>query len=258
MTFIISLRAELLKIKRSSILYLILTAAIVVPFVLVFDFDTPTDNTPNVWNHYYFDGFKVFAFLFLPLFYILTSTLLMQIEFKSNTWKQVLASPQSYFHMLSAKFLILQLMALAFLIVFNIYMVIGCLLIDFIYDNTLTTSLLGSWPKLISLNLMALGSTIGISALSFWLALRSKNFVAPIAIGFLLWLIGPTAALELKWPHFDKYVFVLPFTIAVDRFEGSRFTYQMISLGYGILFFGIAYLEFVLQRLTFQSGIFKK
>ena len=34
----------------------------------------------------------VFAFVFIPFFFLLTSTLLMQIEFRNNAWKQVLAS----------------------------------------------------------------------------------------------------------------------------------------------------------------------
>jgi len=107
---------------------------------------------------------------------------------------------------------------------------------------------LNQWPEMLKLNLMAFGSSIGISALSFWLALRFKNFIAPIGIGILLWLIGPTAALELKLPHFDKYIFVLPFTIVAKKFEDTRHLYQLLSLGYGVLFFSIAYVEFVLQR----------
>lgn len=253
MTFTASLRSEFLKIKRTSIRYLVLVAALVMPFVLVFDHDMPAPNiTANGWDHFYSDGFKVFAFLFMPFFFILACTLLMQVEVRNHAWKQVLASPQSFFHILLAKFTVIQVLALIFLMVFNVYMIIGCALIDMIYGVGFL-AYLQRWPELLKLNLMALGSTLGISALSFWLALRYRNFIAPIAIGFLLWLIGPTAALELKWPHFDKYVFVLPFTTMVERFEGDRMFYQWLSLGYGVVFFGIAYLEFVWQRVQLKS-----
>ncbi|MCW5910851.1 MAG: ABC transporter permease [Cyclobacteriaceae bacterium] len=253
MTFTASLRSEFLKIKRTSVIYLILIAAFVVPFVLVFDHDIPAPNNPaNGGDHFYSNGFKVFAFLFIPFFFILASTLLMQIEVRNHAWKQVLASPQSFLHILLAKFAVIQVLALVFLIVFNAYMVMGCALIDVIYGVDFL-AYLDRWPELLKLNLMALGSTVGISVLSFWLALRYKNFIAPIAIGFLLWLIGPTAALELKWPHFDKYVFVLPFTIMVERFEDKRMFYQLLSMGYGVVFFGIAYFEFVLQRMPLRA-----
>lgn len=253
MTFTASLRSEFLKIKRTSVIYLILIAAFVVPFVLVFDHDIPAPNNPaNGWDHFYSGGFKVFVFLFLPFFFILASTLLMQIEVRNHAWKQVLASPQSFFHILLAKFTVIQVLALVFLVIFNVYMVMGCVLIDMIYGVDFL-AYLKRWPEMLKLNLMALGSTSGISALSFWLALRYKNFVAPIAIGFLLWLIGPTAALELKWPHFDKYVFVLPFTIIVEKFAGERLFYQLLSIGYCVFFFCIAYFEFVLQRMQLRA-----
>lgn len=257
MTLTNSLRSEFLKIKRTSVIYLLLIAAFVVPFVLVFDHDStnPNSNT-NGWDHFYFDGFKVFAFLFLPFFFILVSTLLMQIEVRNHAWKQVLASPQSFFHILLAKFIVIQVLGIIFLLIFNVYMVLGCSLVDVIFGVNFLTYL-NRWPELLKLNLMALGSTVGISALSFWLALRYKNFIAPIALGFLLWLIGPTAALELKWPHFDKYVFVLPFTIVSKKFEHQPLFYQMLSLGYGIFFFGVAYIEFVLHRRQLRS-LFKK
>src|SRR5262245_55552171 len=135
MTLTASLRSEFLKTKRTSVLYLILVAAFVVPFVLVFDHGSPDPNTPaNGWYNFYREGFMIFAFVFIPLFHILVSTLLMQIEIKNQPWKQVLASPQSFFHVLLAKFAVLQVASLVFMLVFNVYMVMGCTLIDLIHD----------------------------------------------------------------------------------------------------------------------------
>jgi hypothetical protein len=258
MTFTASLRSEFLKIKRTSILYLILVAAFVVPFVLVFDHDITTpNNSANGWDNFYTDGFKVFTFVFLPLFFILVSTLLMQIEVRNNAWKQVLASPQSLAHILLAKFLVLQALGIIYLIVFNVYMVLGCAIIDVTFEVNFL-SFLNRWPEMLKLNLMALGSTIGMSALSFWLALRYKNFVAPIGIGFLLLLIGPTAAFELKWPHFDMYVYVIPFTILSKKHEHQQLLFQFLSIGYGVFFFSFAYLEFALKRVHWRSLLKKE
>lgn len=230
-----------------------LVAAFVIPFVLVFDYGAPDPEKPATgWDNYYREGFMVFAFLSLPFFYILASTLQMQIEVRNNTWKQVLASPQSFLHILLAKYTVLHVLALAFIILFNAFMTLGGAFIDLIHGVDFL-AYLNQWPELLKLNLMAFGSSIGISALSFWLALRFKNFIAPIAIGILLWLIGPTAALELKLPHFDKYIFVLPFTITPKKFEATRLFYQLLSLGYGVLFISIAYLEFVWQRKQLSS-----
>lgn len=253
MTFTTSLRSEFLKIKRTSILYLILIAAFVIPFILVFDHGLPDPNhPPNGWDNFYQEGFMVFVFLFLQLFFVLVSTLLMQIEVRNNAWKQVLTSPQSFFHILSDKFVVMQLLAVAFIVVFNVYMILSAALLDVIYGIDFI-AYLERWPELLKLNLMAYGSTLGINALSFWLALRSKNFVAPIAVGFLLWLIGPIVAFELKWPYMDMYVSAIPFSILSKRFANEPMFHQLLSIGYAMLFFGIAYLEFTLQRIPLRS-----
>ncbi|MBT1705759.1 ABC transporter permease [Chryseosolibacter indicus] len=251
MTFTASLRSEFLKIKRTSLIYIILVAAFIIPFVMFFDYGSPDpEKLANGWDHFYKEATMVFVFVFLPMFFVLTSTLLMQIEVKNNAWKQVLASPQPFFNIIFAKFIIIQTLAFAFVVVYNAYMVLSAAVLDMAYGSDVL-AYLKRWPELLKFNLNAFGATIGISTLGFWLALRSKNFIAPIAIGFLLWVIGPVS-LEFKLPHIDKYVFVLPFTVFAKKFEHQRLFYQLLSLGYGLFFFTIAYVEFVWQRVQFK------
>lgn len=248
MKFTASLRSELLKIKNTSVIYLILIAAFVIPFILFFD--PPKPNQPaDGWDQFYMQGMRIFVFIFLPLFFVLASTLLIQIEVRSNTWKQVLASPQSFFHILLAKFAVLQLLSLAFILIYNLYMILSAAMLDAMYGlNTL--SYLEHKPELVKVNLMAYVSTVGISSLSFWLALRSKNFIAPIAIGFLLWFIELFAVLEFRWPYVDKFVLAIPLNIFSRKVEQVNVFHQLLlSIGYCVIFFGIAYLEFVMKRM---------
>jgi len=252
MTFAASLRSEFLKVNRTSVIYLMGIAAFIIPLVQFFDYGSPYPGNPvNGWDDFYKEGFMVFAFVFLPLFFVLASTLLMQMEVKNNAWKQVLASPQSFFHILLAKFMVLQGLAMAFLLIFNVYTAMSAGVIDLQFGLDFL-AYLDRWPELLKLNLLAYGSTFGISGLCFWLAVRSKNFIVPIAIGFSLWLIC-LAALEVKWPHIDKYVFGLPFTIVSKKYEHEHLLHQLLSIGYGMFFFGVAYFEFALQRTPLNS-----
>ena len=252
MTFAASLRSEFLKVNRTSVIYLMGIAAFIIPLVQFFDYGSPYPGNPvNGWDDFYKEGFMVFAFVFLPLFFVLASTLLMQMEVKNNAWKQVLASPQSFFHILLAKFIVLQVLAIAFLLIFNVYTAMSAGVIDIQFGLDFL-AYLDRWPELLKLNLLAYGSTFGISGLGFWLAVRSKNFIVPIAIGFSLWLVC-LAALEVKWPHIDKYVFGLPFTIVSKKYEHEHLLHQLLSIGYGVFFFGVAYFEFVLQRTPLSS-----
>jgi hypothetical protein len=249
MTFIASLRSELLKTKRTSLFYMMLITALIIPFVFAFDHATSDSTvTKNVWNDFYQEGIMIMIFAFLPLFLILASTLLVQIEVRNNTWKQVLASPQLFFDILLAKFVVLQLLALAFIFFFNLYFILSAGVVD-LTAGTNFISYLQRWPEILSLNARAYGSTIGISALCFWLSIRSKSFVAPIGIGLALWL-GTIAALEFHWSNIDKYVFALPFTVVAKKFQDQQMFHQLLSIAYGLVFFVGAYLEFVIKRTS--------
>ena len=253
MRFTVSLRSEILKVKRTSVVYLVLAAAFVIPFILVFDHGVPDPAKPtNGWDNHYKDGFMVFAFAFLQLFHVLSSTLVLQIEIRNNTWKQVLASPQSYLHILLSKWVVIQLLGLLFIVVFNVYMILGAALLDAIYHTTYL-EYLGRWSEILKVNLMAFTTSIGMSTLSFWLALHYRNFIAPIALGFLLWLTGPIFAFEFKWPYLDLYVSALPFSIISRRPVRDPMLHQLLSIGYGVLFFSVACLEFSLRRTRFRA-----
>lgn len=256
MTFTASLRSELLKTKRTSLLYLVLITALIIPFVMSFDL-VSSENiaTKNAWADFYSEGLMVMVFAFLPLFFVLASTLLIQIEVRNNTWKQVLASPQLFFDILLSKFVVLQLLAVAFIVVSNVYFLLGASLVD-LAMGTNFISFVDQWPEILSLNGRAYVATLGISAVTFWLAVRSKNFVAPIGIGLLLWL-APVAALEFRWEHIDKFVFALPFTVLAKKFQDEQLFHQLLSVAYGIVFFVIAYLEFLLKR-TSVGKLFRK
>jgi lantibiotic transport system permease protein len=246
MTFTASLRSEFRKLKGTYLIAMVLVTALIVPFVLVFD--QGADSPIDAWGEFYRDGTMVIVFAFFPLFLVLISTLLMQIEVRNNTWKQVLTTPQSFFHILLAKFVLLQMLALSFLIAYNLYMILSASLLDAMYGLNML-SYLEHWPEVIRITLMAYGASVGISALTFWLALRSKNFIAPIAMGLLLWIMHLFATLEFKWPYMDKSVFAIPLTLFSKKFDDERLLHQLLSLGYGVLFFTIAYLEFVMQRM---------
>ncbi len=60
----------------------------------------------------------------LPLFIILISILLLQTEYRDKTWKQMFSSPQKLINVFLAKFIILHVLILLFLLSYNLYLVI--------------------------------------------------------------------------------------------------------------------------------------
>ena len=133
-----------------------------------------------------------------PLFIILICTLLPQIEYRNNTWKQVFASPQTKFNVFLAKFMNVHLLMLVFLIATHLFMFLTIVAINFINPtlNLFNHPLNGSTVLVNAANAYIL--VLAVCAIQFWIGLRFRNFIVPIGIGFALWLTGTIMAVQYK------------------------------------------------------------
>src|SRR4051812_4007276 len=120
MGLLISLRSEIFKTKRSTLFYLTFLAAVFGPMMSLLDliFDGVQAEDRNViLNKMFTAKFQMTNFVMLPMFIILICTLLPQIEYKNNAWKQVLTSPQTKANVFAAKFINIQLLIVTFLVI---------------------------------------------------------------------------------------------------------------------------------------------
>lgn len=224
MSFAISARAELLKTKRSASFWLSIMAAAMMPVILFLAYYFKPDGSlknlqADPWKVHFGWGWEAFSFFIFPMYIILICTLIPQIEFKNNTWKQVFSSPQSVGAVFFSKFLAIHFMIFFFYLLFNLFMILSGVLISILNHrfNFLQHGI--DWPKLIYLNFKTYVSILGISAIQYWLSLRFKNFIAPMGIGLAL-LVGALIAGGIRWEHIYKLPFAHPF-LTLQSFRGS-------------------------------------
>jgi lantibiotic transport system permease protein len=259
MSLLISLESESVKIKRSAAFYICFIVAAIIPLILFFDLLTPSDGAKAVTEQipfvkYFQMAQQIFNFIFMPLFIILISTLLLQIEYRNNTWKQVLTSPQKLFNVFLAKFLTLHLLIILFITTFIVLLLIGALLINLIHPGLFKGEL--NLGLVLRTNWNAYLSIFAISAIQFWLALRFKNFIAPLAIGFCLWFMAPLMLFSLHWSFADRYPYSFPILLAKMsemKTEPDVPLLQMLSVGYALFFLALAFIEFKIRRVKTGS-----
>ena len=217
MNLLISLRSEMLKTRRTATFYLTLIASAVIPFIFLMDAlvdGVSDDNRKDPFNSIFKEGFMMLGVLVYPMFIVLMCTMLAQIEYRNNAWKQVFASPQPIKNIFIARFLNVQLLILLFLVLYNIFILITSVVIHFSDPalNMLNQPL--NVSKVISSTVNMYVAVLALSAIQFWVGLRFKNFIVPIAIGFGLWLTGTLMAFEFKsaYAHYFPYSF-LPITL---------------------------------------------
>lgn len=251
MKVLLSLRAELLKTKRTALWYLMVLSATSVPLIFVMDvcFDgISPENSKNPLSALYVEGLKGINYLILPMFTILVCTLLPQIEYRNNTWKQVLAAPQTKAQIFISKFAMVQLFILLFLAVFLISTVMGSIAINSIDPSIRLFDHRMDWNKIVIYVARTYLAVFAVSVIQFIVGLMVKNFIVPIAVGFILWITGNLLLFEMHSSLINVFPYSYSAMVMFPEFESSLTLIQWSSMGYGALFLIIGYTLFAIKK----------
>ncbi|RYG32144.1 MAG: hypothetical protein EOO01_34585, partial [Chitinophagaceae bacterium] len=120
----------MIKNKRSAAFWLCLIGSAFIPFIFFLSYAIRPDlNYPRLeahpWGTHMGKGWQNFSAFLLPMFVILTCSLIPQVEYKNNTWKQVFASPLSIGDIFFSKYLSIIGMVVFLFVMFNIFMLLA-------------------------------------------------------------------------------------------------------------------------------------
>jgi lantibiotic transport system permease protein len=209
-TYVYAFRSEWLKRKRSFASLMILGGALFTPSVIAAVRLLRQEHLPRIyaaadfWPKLWRDSWESMAVFFLPLGAILATSLITQIEFRGNAWKQVHTLPVSTTALFVSKLTVILLMIVQFLVLFAAA----------VYASAMIPYLLVSGVPMPQGSFLALPlardsaiyflATLPIVAAQYLMALRANNILIPIGIGFLAW-VGAVAAVSSKfalwWPY---------------------------------------------------------
>jgi hypothetical protein len=181
---------------------------------------------------------------FFPIFIILICTLLPQIEYKNNAWKQVFASPQTKANVFLAKFMNVNLLMLLFLIATHLFMFLTAVGINLVKPtlNLFNHPLNGNTVLVNAANAYVL--LLALCTIQFWAGLRFKNFIVSIGIGLVLWLIGTIMALQDN----STLVYYFPYSfhtlLVSTKFKAQLTQIAWTSFGYALLFLIVGFFDF--------------
>lgn len=254
MKLLTSLRSEILKTKRTASFYFTIFGAMPIPAIFLLNVLTGGSDlgaiSKDPLNAMLELGAERSGLVFFPIFVILICTLLPQIEYRNNTWKQVFASPQTKGNIFLAKFLSINLLILLFLFA-NLFFMFLAIVVTHFYAPSLD---LLNQPFDAARLLIRTGNTyvtvLAICSFQFWLGLRFRNFIIPTAIGIGLWIVGMMMMFEFKsslvtyFPYsFQTFPFI---TDLQPRIAQVAWT----SVAYAAVFLLLGFLDFRSRRLT--------
>ena len=247
MNLLISLRSELLKTRKASF-YLTLIGAAVGPVMYLLNVLTDENEIDPSQKDPLNALFKMLSEMngtaLFPFFVILICTLLPQIEYRNNTWKQIFASPQTKVNVFLAKFMNVHLLMLVFLIATHLFMFLTIVGVNFIKPtlNLFKHPLNGSTVLVNAVNAYIL--LLAVCTIQFWIGLRFRNFIVPIGIGFALWLTGTIMAVQYK----SNLVYYFPYSFHAFpvsiKLKSQLTQVAWTSLGYALLFLIVGFFDF--------------
>ncbi len=246
MSLLISLQAEVLKIKRSATFYLTIIAAAIIPFILLCNIalDGLSDTRKDPLKEIYKLGFEMVYIAILPVFVVALCTLLPQIEYRNNAWKQVLASPQTKANVFMAKFVQVQLLILLMLLCFTIFLTCVVVAAHFMHPEFKILNQPFNVNTLLTYNVNLYITVLAISAIQFWIGLRFKNFIVPIAVGIGLWITGIMIVVGYKMQNSEFFPYSFPVYSILPDFKSKIPTIQLYSVGYAVLFLVLGFISF--------------
>lgn len=251
MIFLYSLHSEWLKTKRSISFWLSIIGGFFIPiiFLIVFFYKGMSINqydlSANIWTVHFMKCWQSMNMLLLPMGVILATSLITQMEYKNNTWKQLHTTPQSYTVVYFAKLLVIILLTIQFFLFFNIGILVSGVLPCIVLDGNFSIQALPI-NYFIKENLKYFIACLPIIAIQYLVSLKFKNFIVPIGLG-LVSVIGTLIA--LSWKH----VYLSPFsygilTMLTERKIPININLQLLALTYFILIIITNYFIYVYKK----------
>ncbi len=253
MSYIQSVRAELIKTRRSAAFWLCLAGGAFVPLIFFLSYMIkPSANAKRLiadpWVIHFGQLWQTFSVFLLPMFIILISSMLVQMEYKNNTWKQVYTAPQSYAGIYFSKLTGIVMMVTLLFIVFNVLSFLAAIIPDLVHNRQFGFSRTRfGWLKFLGFNGRVLIASLGIISIQYWISLRFRNFIIPVGIG-LACLIA--TMLAFGWEHIYKVPFAYPFlTMQFAATNGSWLqNHEWNSVCYCFLFIIIGLSDMIFRK----------
>lgn len=254
--FFNSLQCEWIKRRRSLASLLVLTGAFFIPAVIIVVRLFHTDAlarlyaSADFWQKLWQNSWESMALFLIPLGIIMATSLIAQIEFKNNTWKQLHTTPLSLTTIFFSKYLIILFMVFVFFILFNVGIYLSAVVPYLLVSGT-------PYPKapiplayFMKENALFFIDCLPIVALQYLLSLKFRNFLIPFGAGFLMWMLSIGS---LVW----KYNYILPYTYGMINYikdqKGGKavipeVNIHLFAIGYFILFTIVGYILYVNKK----------
>ncbi len=248
-----SIQSEWLKTRRSLSAWLVIIGGFFVPAIMLYgrlsDYDTlAADNQiESIWNNFFKDNWRYMAILLLPLGIILTVSLITQLEYRNNTWKQVHTTPQRLTTIFVAKWAVIMTMLLQFFLLFNLGIWLVVALPALLPGVPYPTAAI-PFGQFLEWNHRFFVASLPIVGLQYLISLMFRNFMVPLGVGLGMYI---ASLIGMSWKHgyLIPYNYLsLFFMNHNDKLMDKGINIYWCAVGYFAVFMGLSYIVYLVKK----------
>lgn len=213
-SFVNSLQSEWLKKKRSLASWIVIIGGFFTPVIIIVARLVQHSklqliySSNDFWKALWSNSWESMAIFLLPLGVILSTSLITQIEYKNNTWKQLHTLPLSLTTIFFSKLTVILIMMLQFFIFFNVGIYLSAIVPYLLVSGVTYPKAPIPYMIFLKENLFYFIDCLPIIALQYLMSLKYKNFLIPVGAGFIIW-VGSLAALSWKFGYTIPYTYCM-------------------------------------------------
>lgn len=263
MPFLNSLQSEWLKLRNSAALWLIAVGGFFIPSIILISRLIQSEKTllvnasEGAWMQLFHQCWQYMSIFLLPMGITLVCSLIAQVEYRNNAWKQVFASPQSLHTIFWAKYSVVVALLLVFFVLFNVGIFLTGAIPPLFYSDIVFPKETFPFRDFIQGNATFFIHSLPILALQYGLSLHIRNFIIPISVGFAL-LIAALIAMGWSQGYWMPYTYVSMQYLTHDNRINPDVNIRAWALGYFCLFTLSNYIYFVYKNQNMPSHFLKK
>jgi hypothetical protein len=199
--------------------------------------------TADFWMHLWSSAWESSAIFFLPMGAVLATSLIVQIEFRNDTWKQVHTLPIGPATIYFSKLAIILLMLAQFLLLFDVALWLTAALPALLVPGVGMPTAPIPWSTVLRDDVGYAIGVLPIVGLQYAIALRHRNVMVPVGAGFLLW-VGTLGMLSTRWGSLSPYAATMIQyigTVEARKLPPPPIDVHVLALGYFFVFVAVGY-----------------
>ena len=171
-------------------------------------------KAPAFWERLWSQSWESMSVFIMPLVIMLGASLIAQLEYRNNTWKQVHATPQSFAVIYVAKLVIILAMVAQLFALFNVAIYVSAMIPALVFRHVNAPTSPIPYALFLKQNAAYFVDVLPIVGLQYALALRFRNFMVPMGIGMVIWIVALGA---LPW----EYNWIVPYSHGIIDYTST-------------------------------------